>query len=250
MNSREVSSSARPFKELLTIERLQKRNRSGKATGVIVIVIALIFMLIGASSVFGSINSNGGILSLFPAVMFILFPSFILCLGIKQIKKEKKENMFIDDGNFKIVEDKVYDRYMYTTHDSDGDTHYHYFVFSKIYGQITADASTYYDAKKDDTIYLLFYNNNERIERYNRAVNELDESLGESNYNSRIQGSISKLEEAKGRVRCRNCDKKYNLSKHETCPSCGSIHKFDFMDVVHEGAWYLSFLRNDDGFNF
>ena len=254
-------------KEILTIKKLQARNELERIVGIVITVIGFLFMLVGAGISIGIVKS-GNMIWLFFIVPFILLSLYVLYLGIKRVKKEKKENVFIDNRDFKIVEDKIYDRYMDTSKGSEGRVNYHYFVFSKIYGQISTDALTYRDAKKDDSLYLLFYGNNERIESSDKIINELernnkivdqgylasvcdlspelidrfipyDESLGELNYRIRIQNAINKSKEAKGEVLCKGCDKKYNLNKHEACPKCGLIHNFDIEDVLYEKSWYL-----------
>jgi PHP family Zn ribbon phosphoesterase len=65
-----------------------------------------------------------------------------------------------------------------------------------------------------------------------------NESLGETNYNLRINDDRKRLEERKGSVLCKKCYKEYKLNKSEFCPKCGEKYKFDISDVMHEYEWY------------
>lgn len=203
-----------------------------------------------------------GIVSLI-SLVFVLLMSISLCF--RTIKKAKLKEGYIDNRNFKIVEDKIYDRYMESYTDSDGHSHHSYYVFSKIYGEISIDKYMYDGIKKDDSILLLFYNHDEFILQYN---NETDESIRNSKIiaqkylasqyelsqelkmnfdsydekigNEQFEKRIEKLKEelSSKTVTCKTCQTDYNLSKEKVCPKCSSVYKFDIIDVIHEKEWY------------
>ena len=112
---------------------------------------------------------------------------------IINIIKEKKEKKIIDKKNFKIIEDKIYDKEK--VHVS---KHEEYYLYTKNYGKIDITNDEYPDARKDSFIYLIIGNtNNKVIDTYLTDKYELsheliskfipyDETLGEKNFNNRI----------------------------------------------------------------
>lgn len=253
--------------EQLTMDKLKKTNINN---------LKIIYFLIGAISIImiavlilivKNIMDND-MASLISSGLQITILIFIVFALTKYIKKEKKENLYIEEENFKIIEDKIYDKY-YTSHtDDDGNTTYYYYVVCKIYGDISVKYNTYKYCLNNDSIYLVFYNGNENDNAFipdekqeykrnsknidqeylaslnslsselNRFLVPYNEILGESNFNERITCKIEKLEEKKGKVICKQCNKKYNLKKNDACPECGAIYHFDIKDVVHNKKWY------------
>lgn len=254
-------------KEILTIENFKKRNSSFRLVLWLTIPGCLIFIVAGIIATMDMFKSGLSGPAFITPIMFILLPLAGIFFFLYWMKKEKKENKIIDNGNFKIVEDRIYDKHMYTTRDSDGDTHYHYLIFSKIYGKISVGTWEYNCAQKDDSIYLLFYSDNEQNNNYENITEEekrnrkiidqeylaskyelspeltphfvpYDETLGKANYTKRIEEEIKEKEERKGKVICKNCGTKYNLKKEDVCPECNSIYHFDITDAMHEKEWY------------
>lgn len=183
-------------------------------------------------------------------------------------KKLEKGNTPIEQGDFKIVEDKIYDiSSEYAGEDRDGFSIYDNYIFTKIYGKIESTAFFNEYAKKDESIFLVFYNGNEQSHNYDDETTEYnrncsnivreylachfeisdeiksyfvpyDEKLGDTNFNTRINDQIKKLEKEPGKVICKTCGTKYNASKQNDCTNCGSVYKFDMIDVIHEKEWY------------
>lgn len=249
-------------KTLLTKETLKSHNKISK---IVVVPVFLFLTLFAAIGIFQMIFNKDTPFYFF--IPFVIFPVVISIVILKYMKKDKKENALIDNGEFKIVEDKIYDKLMTTSRDSDGDTHYHYYVFSKIYGEIKTDSFTYNFSQKDDSIYLLFYSGNEQnsfFENYedecNRNSKIIDQeylsmiyslsnelntffipynkALGESNFSKRTKSQIDNLNEKKNKIKCKHCGKKYNFKKNDACPECGSINRFELIDVIHNEDWY------------
>ena len=206
-------------------------------------------------------ETNG--LSFLTSSVCVLLMSIFLCF--RTIKKAKTKEEYIDSRNFKIVEDKIYDRYMESYTDNNGHSHYSYYVFSKIYGEISTDKHMYKEIKKDDSIFYLFYNHDEFIPQYDNETYEsirnskiiaqkflasqyelsqelkmnfvsYDEKLG----NEQFEKRLNKLKEELNTktVTCKTCQTDYNLGKEKNCPECGSVYKFDIIDVIHEKEWY------------
>jgi len=255
-------------KKLLTINDLIRNNKISKVAifvAIIFLTIFIVVMIIFTLFIFYKSEQN-----LMPALfvgIFSLAAFGTIALLIKQLKKEKNENAYIESGNYRIVEDKIYDKYMRVSHDSDGPDTYYYYVYSKIYGKISTDVLVYNNSQKDDIIYLLFYNGNENIGNYNGEIDEYkrnskiidqnylasyyelsselkhklisyNEALGETNFNNRTKELINKLEMTKNNIKCKNCNNKYNLKRNDFCPNCGFVNKFDIVDIVHNKEWY------------
>ena len=254
-------------KKGLTLEKLKKDVPSGFFLWPILIVFGILFegMSIFVLCYHKNDLSELGFLIITP-IAFAIGALFLIIYCIKKIKEVKNKKTLITSGNFTIVEDKIYDKYMEYL----GEDNYGYFIFSKIYGQISTDESVYddpiyKDVKKGDSIYLVFSDNQEInnicdakeskrnsdniVLKYLAKKYELsfelkdkfipyNKTLGESNYNNRIKMQIKELEENKGAVNCKKCGKKYKLSKYDVCPECNSKYKFDIIDVMHEKEWY------------
>jgi hypothetical protein len=177
--------------------------------------------------------------------------------------REISRNKSINNGDFKIIEDKVYDKWYLT--ETDGQNTY--YVSSKIYGELLVKKELYDKAQKNDSVYLLFYKNNKSIEKYNRKINEFkrnckiiaqsylateyeldaelishlisyNEALGEENFNNRIADKINEFKESGKIIKCKNCNKIYNVKKHTLCPKCDTAYKFSIRDAIHIKEWY------------
>lgn len=175
----------------------------------------------------------------------LTFPLTIITIMVIKITKEKKERKIINNKNFKIIEDQIYDKT--TMHVS---KHEEYYFYTKIHGKIEVSYIDYPCAKKNSFIYLIVSNkNNKIIDTYLADKYELspeliskfipyNESLGESNFNKRIKDSINEFKEKKKRVICKNCGTKYNLKKENACPNCNTPYKINITDVVCQKNWY------------
>ena len=254
-------------KKVLTIEMLKKANSIDFFEYFIVVFFLIIFSVCIYILYYHRMNlSELGYAILVP-IGFILVSIFGISFSIKSIKKEKNDNIIIDNHNFKIVEDKIYDKYMESYTDNNGNHHYSYYIFSKTYGEISTEGEIYEKAKKDDSLFLIFYNNNNVVQSFDSVIKETirnsevidqhylcsqyelsqelkmcfisyDEKLANDNFGARINEQIKKLEAKRGNVNCKICDTKYKLKKYDICPKCGSKYKFDIVDVVHEKEWY------------
>ena len=251
-------------KVVLNIEKL--KNKSNSSWWVMIPLFGLLFMvgLIFVGPIISVVDT------FFLKFCIILIYSILILIYVVSFWKDlrlklEKGNLPIEQGNFKIVEDKIYD--IVAEHRSCGsDSYWDHYIFTKIYGKIESTDFTNEYAKKDESIYFVFYNGNENnnnydseIEEYNRncanIVNEYlachyeisdelmpyfvpyDDKLGEANFSARISEQISKLEKESGKVVCKTCKTKYNASKQVSCQTCGSVYKFDISDVIHEKEW-------------
>ena len=253
------------IKSTITLESL--RNKKLIKICYYIIGLFLIFFIVSMIWAWDKtgvalLKETDGLIFLTSSV-FVLLVSISLCF--RTIKKTKLKEGYIDNRNFKIVEDKIYDRYMQNHTDNDGYSHYSYYVFSKIYGEISTDKYMYEDLKKDDSIFYLFYNHDEFIQQYDSETYEsirnskiiaqkylasqyelspelkmnfisYDEKLGNEQFEKRIKRLKEEL--SSKTVTCKTCQTDYNLSKEKICPKCGSVYKFEFIDVIHEKEWY------------
>lgn len=256
-------------KTILTIHDLKKKNQKEKNDiyyGIPFVLILFGFLIFSITSVIQELKNDNSIVFFIPFFCLIIFGIIlILYLMYKKNRNEKKENIFIENNNFKIVEDRIYDRYLWCHTDKDGHNSYHYYIYTKIYGSVYVDEDIYHDCKKDDSIYLLFYNGDEQNNQYCNKENKrndknidqfylsskydlsqellsyfipYNESLGKINYNLRINDLKKGLEEGNDSVLCKKCYKNYKLNKYEYCPKCGEKYKFDISDVMDEHEWY------------
>lgn len=218
-------------KEMLTLEFIKKENNKFHKFVIISIPIVLLMIVF---------------LILIDYVIMVFIPLVFLFV---LIKNRKNLNKNIDNRDFKIIEDKIYDKY-YPERSSNS---FGYYICSKIYGELLVSSTEYENAQKNDSIYLLIYNyNNENYkidgkylardyeidEELKKHFIPYDESLGEKNFDNRINDMINELKEKNNRVICKNCGKEYKLKNQDVCPSCHSNYKFDIKDVVHQKDWY------------
>lgn len=255
------------YKSVLTIERFKSINRAKQIICYFVIAGSIFFIVFSfymAKCIYEMEKSM--LIVLLFVIPFFCFPIIYIIVLIHQIKKMKKQNVNITNGNFKVVEDKIYDKYMLTHHDSDGDTSYKYYIFTKIYGKVSVSSFDYHSCAKDGIVYLLFGSENILSQKYNPEINEYkqnmkhimhvylaskcdispellsnlvpyNEVLGEMNYNFRINHQIEKLSKKKKIIKCKQCSKIYNRLKYSECPKCATIFKFDSTDVLYKSNW-------------
>ena len=261
-------------KKILTRKMFEKNNRVEKILGIISILILVSFVTGVILMTKNMPRTFENIAALSICYLFILIP-LILCE--KEVIKKIKQIVTIEKGNFKIVEDKIYDKNCQSV----GDDNF-YSVYTKIYGKIGVSYKEYKVAQKDDFMYFLFCDgeeiNNTYVDNKENFIIELlfekgsiekearrnskfvkqkyfkseyvlspelsemtisyNQKLGDSNYDSRIKRQINELEEKKGKVTCKKCSNTYKLNKYDVCPNCSSKYKFDIIDVMHEKEWY------------
>lgn len=256
-------------KEEITIESIRKSKRFMKYVAIPIFILWGIFLVFFITFMFKAISEDDAdsLLAIGGWLIGTIMLSAVALLFLKQIKKEKNESKMLEEGNFRIVEDEIYDRNVYTTTDSDGHSTDHYELFTKIYGRVNSDFRGYMAARKGEKAYLLFYNGDERDniffsikeenERNSKNVDEIfvaansvlatelqlkltiyDTSLGERNFNQRIGEAIKNLQSNGKKIRCKKCEKKYKVKQYEYCPYCGTINLFDKIDIMHEKSWY------------
>lgn len=253
----------------LTIENLKKHNNTIKVfllalIGILILGFIIVFIPIVYDIDFSSINKTELISTLLICLIVLLIPIIILVLIIKKTNKTKK---YINEGKFKIVEDKIYDKYFEMNSSLDNGATYNYYVCTKIYGYQEVEAEIYDICEKNDSIYLLMCNGNEKnnevienrqkelkrnskntYQNYLAVINPLsdelkkyfipyDDKLGEFNYKKRIKNKINELSEKKYKVNCKKCKEKYNLRNNEVCPKCGEKYNFDITDVIEYKDW-------------
>lgn len=258
-------------KEILTIEELKGNNNDLARTARFIIVFSLVVLAVvrGAISiVYRTTEVNHIHILIFMAiVIFISITAYIGFFFSWNKNKVESKNTAIDSGDFRIVEDKIYDKHECSSREN-GDTKYHYYIFTKIYGKIDTIPLIYNNAEKDDLVYLLFYNKNEQDNHYNNTMQEGERNrnnikkeylvrnyelseellnkytpynkfLGEDNYNKRIQNQIESFRGMKTKVKCKKCETMYEHNKLKTCPSCHSVYNFDITDIAHKKEWYI-----------
>ena len=258
-------------KEILTKEILKKNNTASKTSLLVVfilsfsIIAACIIGIIGITKINEAIP-EASVIAFVGFLFSVIIMIIIFIAVIKGIKQTKKDESAIDDNNFKIVVDKIYDKYENAMTNNKGRTKTYYFVYSKIYGEIPVEQDVFDAAQKNESIYLLFLNGTEQEKIFDESVYELyknieninqsflpsmyelnnelkerfipyDATLGELNFNSRIAYEIKELEENKCYVTCKKCNKEYSREKHDVCPECGALYKFDVNDVLQEKRW-------------
>lgn len=196
-------------------------------------------------------------------LIFFIIVCFLLLLAIIfSLIEQKKQIKNIKIGNFIIAEDQIYDK----REGIDSEAASSYYIFTKIYGEIHVDSSTYRNSFPNDMVYLWFNSKNISLQKFESDINEYKEyrrnskqinhvflasqyevgsdflpylvpydvDLGENNYNIRVKQRIKKLEKDKKVVKCKQCSKRYNRLKYNECPKCGTVFKFDATDVLHQ----------------
>lgn len=146
-------------KKVLTIKKIKRVNKTSGIISIFVVGFISIFVVFGISSLIDSFKrgQTSGVALLGP-IMFIGIPLLIGGTVIKKALRDMKENKFIDNGEFKIVEDVIYKRNTYTTRDNDGHTTRHYEFYTNLYGRISTNSESYNYARRGDFIYLVVYN--------------------------------------------------------------------------------------------
>lgn len=147
-------------KNVLTIEKLVKTQKKKKSQliGFFIFWLLICIVLLGvtiADIINPGILSNkstSGLSNIFGIIFFLGF----LFIFKKAIDNKNKEISIIENGNFKIVEDKIYDKRYHST-GSGTRKHRYYSIFTKIYGKIDTNKHVYSQCEKDDFIYLFFY---------------------------------------------------------------------------------------------
>lgn len=251
-------------KEYLTIENLSKANN---VTIIIIsfVVISFLISITTFSAIFlldSSIKVTISLRIVLILGIVLTFSSIGLVIISSIIASANKNKKYIAEGNFKIVEDKIYDKNYSRSDDST-----YYYVCTKIYGWHVVPTTFYDCCEKDDSVYYIMYNGtendnkvleNEYKERYRNDKNAkqiflaiinpisdelknhfipFNEKLGEENYQKRIEYKINKQKEKAKKVKCKNCGTKYNLRKKEYCPNCGDVYEFDITDVIKHNDW-------------
>ena len=262
-----VSDFIKNNKQQLTMEIIQKNNKLHKTVFKVIAIIALFFAFVPAIMTMDEIKNQNFSVIIIPAIFLIVGVSVSIVM-YKQAKRAMKNEELIDNRNFKIIEDKIYDKYMSVSVDSDGDRTYNYYVFTKIYGKISADDTIYRCCKKNDSLYLLFCSENESADKCNfdekkehkrndKNIEQkylatiytlspelmpcfvpYNEALGDANFKNRIRVKLLEAQEKNNKVKCKSCGKKYNLKQEEKCPNCNAIYKFDIQDVIHQKEWH------------
>ena len=218
-------------KEMLTLEFIKKENNKFHKFVIISIPVVLLMIVF---------------LILIDYVIMVFIPLVFLFV---LIKNRKNLNKNIDNGDFKIIEDKIYDKY-YICYESSNN--FKYYICSKIYGDLLVSSVEYEKVQKDDSIYFLIYNyNNENykidgkyLARDYEIAEELKkyfipyETLGEKNFDNRINDMINEKKEKNTNVICKSCGKEYKTNNQNVCPSCYSIYKYGIKDVVYQKEWY------------
>lgn len=251
-------------KKLLTINDLIRKNKLSKISKIVVTVVIALFCMPVLLVLVPILRSTKELIVLLIGGGCCVVIFGVIYFFIKSLKKEKTENIVIENGTFRIIEDKIYDKYSILSNDSTK-----YYIYCKIYGKISISLFEYDIAQKDDIVYLVFYNGKENIENYSNEIDEYkrnleiidqsylstcyelspelkeklisyNESLGETNFNNRTKELINKLEMTKNNIKCKNCNKKYNLKRNDFCPNCGFVNKFDIVDIVHNKEWYAN----------
>lgn len=195
---------------------------------------------------------------IFTLIFDLTFISYIILIILK-IKKEKRIYINVKNKKIKIIEDKIYDKYFTKSLETKNNPEYfNFFISTKVYfDNIQIDRNTYnwspfYDkCKKNDSIYFIFYSDNETVpKQYYLAKDYIlsselipyfksyDETIGENIFNQKINNKINELKTKKNKVNCKICNTKYNLFKEEMCPNCNKIYQFDITDVVKQKKWY------------
>ncbi len=223
-------------KRLLTKEVLVKNKIKNKKIWELITIISLLCIVI-----FTIVFLKEKISDLIYLLVLIgVIIQVILC--IRYLKTEIKYINNILNGNFKIIEDEVYDRHYIIFPDGSEE----YVLFTKIYGLKSVKGKEYWDCKKDDRIFLLIGDKEKAIEYFWENKYELDESLkqnfvpydekiGKMKFNEKIQEKI--IEQGK-KIRCKNCNEKYKMKDYEECPKCNYKNKFEIKEIVNEKSWY------------
>ena len=166
-------------KKVLTIKKIKRVNRTSGIISIFVVGSISIFAVFGISSLIDSLKQGqtSGMALLGP-IMFIGIPLLISGMVVKNAIRDAKENKFIDNGEFKVVEDVIYKRNTYTTRDSDGYTTRHYEFYTNLYGRISINSKSYNYAKRGDFIYLVVYNDKRSADQgYLSTLYELSDEL-------------------------------------------------------------------------
>lgn len=246
--------------EYLSLEKIKKEVNLSKKVLLFIIGI-IIFVVAGFLILFSYKEKLENIVMILIISCIVgIIPIAVLVYFLKQLNASSK---IIKNGEFKIIEDKIYDYYRITTSDTDGGSTSSYYICSKIYGDCRVGFNIYNKCKENDSVYYIIGNTNEfnneiscdknqEIKRNNKnIINEYlanniqisdelkpyfipyDKNLGESNYNKRIEYRIEKLKEHGYKAKCRNCGNKFKPGKVECCPKCGEKYIFDETDVIN-----------------
>ena len=248
-------------KEILTPENFKQTTDTYKTKFIMAILCLAftiaIFTFIAIEVIKANVEGN-----IIPIILFFSTLDIIFVIGIfkciTSIKEEDNNNKNIATGNLKIIEDQIYDIFFTKHTNSRTDTTtFKYYVKSKILGTNLLEKSHYDlnkfydDCQKNDLIYCVFYSNNSKLANkiYPAKTHTLspelskylipyDKNLGQKNFTNRINEEIKKLEKSKKKVKCKKCDKKYNIKEYKKCPNCKTTYNFNIMDVINETNWY------------